>query len=118
MKHFLSPSQLGLFKECPRCFWMGKVKGIGRPRGIFPSLPGGMDNVIKPHFDRYRAAGLKALCIGHEAIVDLSAFTLSGRANKSLRGKVNRITKLGHRAELHQPPFSDDLMAELRSVSD
>ena len=51
----LSPSTLNLFLECPRCFWMDKVKGVKRPRGIFPSLPGGMDRTIKLHFDGFRA---------------------------------------------------------------
>ena len=51
----LSPSTLNLFLECPRCFWFDKVKGIRRPRGIFPSLPGGMDRVIKQYFDGFRA---------------------------------------------------------------
>ena len=51
----LSPSTLNLFLECPRCFWLDKVKGVKRPRGIFPSLPGGMDRVIKAHFDIFRA---------------------------------------------------------------
>ena len=50
----LSPSSLNLFKECPRCFWLEKNKGIKRQRGIFPSLPGGMDLVIKDYFDKYR----------------------------------------------------------------
>ena len=50
----LSPSSLNLFLDCPRCFWLEKNKNIKRPRGIFPSLPGGMDLVIKSYFDRYR----------------------------------------------------------------
>ena len=50
----LSPSKLNLFRECPRCFWLDKVQGIERPRGIFPSLPGGMDRVIKSYFDTCR----------------------------------------------------------------
>lgn len=54
----LSPSTLNLFLECPRCFWFDKVKGVKRPRGIFPSLPGGMDRVIKAHFDSFRAKGI------------------------------------------------------------
>jgi hypothetical protein len=54
----LSASSLGLFKDCPRCFWLRFVKGIYRPDTIFPSLPGGMDNVIKVYFDKYRAVGL------------------------------------------------------------
>jgi len=53
----LSPSALSLFKNCPRCFWLEKVKNIKRPRGIFPSLPGGMDRVIKTYFDTFRAQG-------------------------------------------------------------
>lgn len=53
----LSPSALNLFLGCPRCFWMDKVKRVGRPRGIFPSLPGGMDKKIKAYFDSFRAKG-------------------------------------------------------------
>lgn len=53
-KYRLSPSTLNLFLDCPRCFWLEKNKNIRRPRGIFPSLPGGMDLVIKTYFDKYR----------------------------------------------------------------
>lgn len=53
----LSPTTgLSLFKECPKCFWLHYNKKIQRPRGIFPSLPGGMDLVIKKYFDNYRGA--------------------------------------------------------------
>lgn len=51
----LSPSALSLYRDCPLCFWLDKNRGIKRPRGIFPSLPGGMDLAIKAYFDRYRA---------------------------------------------------------------
>ncbi len=50
----LSPSTLNLFNDCPRCFWLHMNKKLHRPRGIFPSLPGGMDNVIKVFYDTYR----------------------------------------------------------------
>ena len=53
----LSPSSLNLFLDCPRCFWLDKKKGIRRPEGIFPSLPRGMDSVIKEYFDDYRIKG-------------------------------------------------------------
>ena len=49
-----SPSTLNIFLDCPRCFWFHFNKGIQRPRGIFPSLPGGMDRVIKEYYDGYR----------------------------------------------------------------
>ena len=53
----LSPTTgLNLFQNCPRCFWLHYNKKVKRPRGIFPSLPGGMDLVIKKYFDRYRGA--------------------------------------------------------------
>jgi len=51
----LSPSALSLFRDCPRCFWLDKMKNVKRPRGIFPSLPSGMDRVIKVYFDGFRA---------------------------------------------------------------
>jgi hypothetical protein len=50
----LSPSTLGLYKECPRCFWLQINEKFARPRGIFPTLPGGMDLVIKKYYDSYR----------------------------------------------------------------
>lgn len=53
----LSPSALNIFLECPKCFWLSYGSGIHRPRGPFPSLPGGMDILIKKYFDSYRAVG-------------------------------------------------------------
>ena len=50
----LSPSALNLYKECKRCFYRDKVQHIKRPSGIFPSLPSGMDRILKEHFDRHR----------------------------------------------------------------
>lgn len=58
-KWFLSPSALSLMRDCKRCFWLDKVHKIKRPRGIFPSLPGGMDRVIKTWFDSLRREGRK-----------------------------------------------------------
>lgn len=51
---YLSPFLLGIYKECPRCFWLHVNKGHKRPGGAFPSLPGGMDLIIKAYFDKYR----------------------------------------------------------------
>ncbi len=51
---YLSASSLSVFIECPRCFWLEKNENILRPRGVFPSLPGGMDDVIKKYFDKFR----------------------------------------------------------------
>ena len=58
MPYKLSPSSLGLMKECPRCFWLRFNKGIKRPETGFPTLPAGMDRILKEHFDRFRDRGL------------------------------------------------------------
>jgi hypothetical protein len=60
----ISPSGLGLFKECPRCYWLDRKMKLSRPRGIYPSLPNGMDLVIKTYYDKYRAEGLPPILKG------------------------------------------------------
>ncbi len=60
----LSASSLGLMLDCPRCFWLKVVKKIDRPQGPFPSLPGGIDAVMKKHFDAYRSKGLPPELVG------------------------------------------------------
>jgi hypothetical protein len=50
----LSPSSLNLMQDCPRCFWLDKHDVWKRPSGPFPSLPSGMDKILKIHFDNFR----------------------------------------------------------------
>lgn len=57
MAYKLSPSSINIFLDCPKCFWLQIVKGIKRPEGIFPSLPSGMDGILKKHFDRFMEKG-------------------------------------------------------------
>ncbi len=54
MSYKFSKSSLSLLKDCPRCFWLHFNKKIKHPETIFPSLPSGMDSVLKKHFDSYR----------------------------------------------------------------
>lgn len=58
MSYKLSPSSLSLMKDCPRCFWLHHNKEKKRPDTIFPSLPNGMDLILKRHFDKFRDKGL------------------------------------------------------------
>ncbi|MBI4127588.1 MAG: PD-(D/E)XK nuclease family protein [Parcubacteria group bacterium] len=51
----ISPSLIGILSECPRCLWLHFHEDIKRPQGIFPSLPSGMDGVLKTYFDGYRS---------------------------------------------------------------
>jgi hypothetical protein len=57
MTYKFSPSSLSLLKDCPRCFWLQFNKDIKRPAGIFPSLPSGMDKILKIHFDSFMEKG-------------------------------------------------------------
>lgn len=50
----ISPSTLKIFEDCPRCFWLHFNKKIKRPAQIFPSLPSGVDKVLKEYYNSYR----------------------------------------------------------------
>ncbi len=74
---------------------------------------------VSPYFlDDYRSAGLSALKIGEDAIVDLDRFTLQGGSMKSLRSTVNKFVRDGFQATVTPPPLPDTLLARLRDVSD
>lgn len=53
----LSPSSLGSFRNCPRCFWWEKNWKVRQPDGIKASLPKGMDAVMKAYVDGLVAKG-------------------------------------------------------------
>lgn len=53
----LSASSLSIFLECPRCFWLQVREDIRRPQGPFPSLPSGIDAVLKTAMDGCRKRG-------------------------------------------------------------
>jgi phosphatidylglycerol lysyltransferase len=66
----------------------------------------------------YQALGFRTLKIGEEATVDLSQFTLEGKAGRNLRTAVNKFTKQGYRVQYYAPPSATDLLTELRAISD
>jgi len=68
--------------------------------------------------DLYKAAGFNAICVGHEGIVDLQTFSLEGKAGKALRAPVNKIRNAGYRFIVHAPPISDEMLEQLRAISD
>ena len=74
MPYKFSPSSLSLLKECPRCFWLKFNKNIKRPAGIFPSLPSGMDKVLKVHFDAFMEKGELPPELCNEECKDLKLF--------------------------------------------
>lgn len=53
----LSRSGIDLYVECPRCFYLDKRLGIGRPPGFPFSLNSAVDFLLKKEFDLHRAKG-------------------------------------------------------------
>ncbi len=82
----------------------------------------GWDVVITATSERYvdeyqRQLGLRALPIGHEAVVDPSEFSLDGRAVRKVRQSVNRVERRGWQIEVsrsHELPAAT--IAEIRRV--
>jgi lysyl-tRNA synthetase, class II len=60
-------------------------------RGWRVALYGGSSR----HLASYRSMGLRALCVGEEAVVDPARFTLEGRAVRKLRQSVHRVARRG-----------------------
>ena len=115
----LSASTLKLFQECPRCFWLHINRKVERPRGPFPSLPSGIDRVLKGYFDTYRSSGtLPPLIHGKlEGRLATSALTLGfndAATRARLWGKLDdcvilpdeRLAPLDHKTRASAP---DDL---------
>ena len=55
----LSRSKIDLFLECPRCFYLDRRLGVGRPPGFPFALNSAVDALLKREFDVYRANGAK-----------------------------------------------------------
>ncbi len=74
----LSRSKIDLFLDCPRCFYLDRKLGVGRPPGFPFTLNSAVDTLLKKEFDIHRANnrahpmmeeyGLKAVPYQHQEI--------------------------------------------------
>jgi len=55
----LSRSKIELFTECPRCFYLDRRCGVGRPPGFPFTLNSAVDALFKKEFDTHRYNGTK-----------------------------------------------------------
>lgn len=55
----VSRSKIDLFIECPRCFYIDRRLGTGRPPGFPFNLNSAVDSLLKNEFDSYREKGEK-----------------------------------------------------------
>jgi phosphatidylglycerol lysyltransferase len=68
-----------------------------------------------PEYGRLR---LKRLKIGDDAMVDLPQFSLEGKSKRELRCKVRQFEALGIHSREFEPPVPDDIIEQLKVVSD
>lgn len=55
----LSRTKIELSIECPRCFYIDRRLGVGRPPGFPFNLNSAVDTLLKREFDTHRASGTK-----------------------------------------------------------
>jgi phosphatidylglycerol lysyltransferase len=66
----------------------------------------------------YRGLRLRKLKIGDDAMVDLRRFSLQGKSKRELRSKLRQFEDLGIHTLEFQPPVPDDIIAQLKTVSE
>ena len=85
-----------------------------RTHGWIPAFYQVLDSGV----DTYRAAGLQALKIGEEAMIDLPSFTLSGKRIANVRHCVTHVERAGLRAEFYPHGVEDEAtLSGLAAVS-
>lgn len=78
----------------------------------------GFHQIYPDHLDLYQKLGFRQMKIGEEAVVDLEAFSLSGKGMKEFRNTVNRLARLGIEVVRYEPPLGPDILRELKEISD
>ncbi|MCW4387985.1 bifunctional lysylphosphatidylglycerol flippase/synthetase MprF [Limosilactobacillus oris] len=62
--------------------------------------------------------GFDFIKIGESGLVTLADFTLAGKKQRSQRALMHKFDREGYQFSVVQPPFDDQLMQELKRVSD
>lgn len=73
---WLSPTTLNMVKDCHRCMWEHVLWKQKRPQGPFPSLPRGVDDVMKGYCDQHRGVLPPALKRLAQITPELGEFVL------------------------------------------
>jgi lysyl-tRNA synthetase, class II len=82
--------------------------GFARARDWRVAILGASEGCL----DLYRARGLHALYHGDEAVIDVDAFSLDGRAIRKVRQSVHRLERSGFTSEVLRPGEIDPALRE------
>jgi phosphatidylglycerol lysyltransferase len=96
------------------CDAVAEFKEFCSRRGWLPAFY----QALPDYVDLYNNLGFRAMTLGREAVVDLTAFSLEGSQNKTLRNSYRKLGRLGYCAEIMQPPFTSAILQELKLISD
>jgi phosphatidylglycerol lysyltransferase len=77
----------------------------------------GFHSTLPDFLPIYQKLGFKRLKVGDEAIVDLTRFSAEGKKTKELK-KLHQLDKLGVHILRHEPPIPEEVLAQLKEVSD
>jgi len=66
----------------------------------------------------YRRLGFRKLKIGDDAVVDLTHFTLEGKAMRKFRHNINQLEKSGVHILQWEPPIPEEVLLQVKEVSD
>ncbi len=101
----LSYSALGIFKTCPRCFWLDRNQKFTRPQGIRSSFPTGVDKILKEKLEVYRGSLPPTLAVRPE----LKGFQLyAGNDLRAMRNwKTNPLRMVDEKGNVLVGAFDD-----------
>lgn len=108
----LSRSKVELFLDCPRCFYLDRRLGPGRPAGFPFNLNSAVDTLLKREFDGYRAQG-KTHPLMQEA--GINAVPHAHPELETWRSNFKGVRTLHERTNLELFGAIDDLWRDLGS---
>lgn len=119
----LSRSKIDLFLECPRCFYLDRRLGVGRPPGFPFALNSAVDKLLKKEFDIHRAKkqahplithyGIDAVPIAHK---DLDIWRENFKGIQYLHEQTNLIIT-GTIDDLWQNSKGEYIVVDYKSTS-
>jgi len=86
----------------------------GKMRGLKPVFY----QISPQYMQYYHDSGYRFLKLGEEGLVNLKQFSLEGKQGAKLRTRMNKFARNSYRFKVVYPPFADDLLTELKHVSD